>query len=81
MDLNELRQLILAVEEGSLEFHMGRRDFEDWIREAIGDEELAGRVGDLGKEALSDGQLREKLHALVSQRCVELARIASEGRV
>lgn len=81
MDLNELCQVILTVDEGSLEFHMGRRDFEDWIREAVGDEELASKVRDLGEEALSAGQIRETLHALVSQRCDELSRIASEARL
>lgn len=81
MDLNEFCELISAIDEASLEFHMRREDFENWIREGVGDKELASRVHDLGKEALSASQLHERFQAIVRARYDELARIVSEAHL
>jgi alpha-amylase len=79
MSLSEFSQLISAIEEQSLEFHVQRKDFESWIREGVGDKELADRIRDLGRQALPGDQLRKRLCSMVEQRYHELGRIASEG--
>jgi hypothetical protein len=79
MSLSEFSQLISAVVERSLEFHMQRKDFESWIREGVGDKELADRIADLGGQALRGDQLRSRLCSIVEERYHELGRIAFEG--
>ncbi|HXZ97984.1 MAG TPA: hypothetical protein VED24_01305 [Candidatus Acidoferrum sp.] len=79
MSLSEFTQLISTIEEQSLEFHMQRKDFESWIREGVGDIELADRIGDLGRHALPREQLRKRLCSAVEERYHELERIAFEG--
>lgn len=46
----------------SVEFHISRGDFENWIR-FLGDEELANKIGKLRSENLSK---EEQAHAIVS---------------
>jgi hypothetical protein len=79
MSLSEFTQLISTIEEKSLEFHMQRKDFESWIREGVGDKELADRIANLGRQALPCDQLRSKLCSIVEERYHELGRIAFEG--
>ena len=81
MSLSEFSQLISIVGEQSLEFHMQRKDFESWIREGVGDKELADKIGDLGSQALPADKVRERLYSMVKERCHELVRVASEGPV
>jgi hypothetical protein len=66
---------ISAVPPKSLTFHLKRGDFENWIREVIGDFELADRIGRLSKLKTtwkSDRTLRRKLQVVVRDRVAEL---------
>jgi hypothetical protein len=59
----------------SLAFHLKRRDFEKWIREVIGDSELADRIDKLKKLKTTwknDKTTRRKLCAAVENRVTEL---------
>jgi hypothetical protein len=59
----------------SLTFHLKRGDFENWIREAIGDSELADRIKKLKKLKTtwkSEITTRRKLCAVVEDRVAEL---------
>lgn len=61
--LEEFYKLIKIVTSDSLEFHLYRRDFENWIRTVIGDRQLpldisGVRGADLKGEDLRKGLLR-----------------------
>jgi hypothetical protein len=59
----------------SLTFHLKRGDFENWIREVMGDSELASRINKLKKLKTtwkSETTMRRKLCAAVENRVTEL---------
>ncbi len=63
------------VDVTSLEFHMGRSDFEAWFK-GLGDEETARKMAILKKRNLKGEHLREHLHEIAEQRYMELASLA-----
>lgn len=65
-----------TVEIGSLEFHMGRGDFELWIQ-FLGDAELAKKLSLIKEQKTTGETLRERLYHTVKDRCVELQQKAS----
>jgi hypothetical protein len=69
VSLSDFCNKINAVNAGSLVFHLKRGDFQKWIREVIGDVELANRIN---KIKVKDNALRDTLHAFVSSRINEL---------
>lgn len=42
--LAEFAEMLRTVDSKSIEFHMERKDFERWVRNVFGDEELAQSV-------------------------------------
>lgn len=74
-NLLDLCGKINTAAPASLSFHLKRGDFENWIRDVMGDSELADRIGKL--KALktiwkSEKTLRRKLSAVVRDRVTEL---------
>ena len=66
---------INTVASASLSFHLKREDFESWIKNAIGDIELANRVAKIRKTKAAwkrDATLRRKLYRVFRDRVVEL---------
>ncbi len=61
----------------SVEFHLQRGDFEAWFR-GLGDEELAKKFAFLKKRNLVGEDLRKKLHEIVEQRYIELAKLSGQ---
>ncbi len=59
--LEEFIRSLRTVPVESLCFHTGRRDFEKWLREVIGSDEVADRIGDLRRSKLDGEQLRAAL--------------------
>ena len=59
--LKEFYDAVKTVDSTSLEFHVQRGDFEKWIREVLGDEELAAEIAELRPANLSGDSLRNKL--------------------
>ena len=55
----------------SIEFHLKRGDFERWIRETLGDEYLANRIGKIDRSIRGEG-LRKTLQAIVKSRLDQL---------
>ena len=66
--LKEFMEKINEVNVKSLEFHVGRGDFEKWIDEVLQDAELAGEVRRLEKYNLTGESLRSQLFTIVSRR-------------
>jgi hypothetical protein len=67
-----------AVQSSSLAFHLRRQDFENWIRETIGDSELAKRIGKISSD---DFNLKMKLYATINTRINELREMLSTSTV
>jgi hypothetical protein len=55
----------------SIRFHVERCDFQKWIRNIIGDEELAQRIDELGSK-VPEENLRQQLTNVVQKRILEL---------
>ena len=68
VSLKELMEKINLVNVKSLEFHQQRGDLEKWIKEVLGDAELANGIRNLNRLNLTGEDLRRQLHATVSSR-------------
>jgi hypothetical protein len=63
-----------AVDVRSVNFHYSRKDFEKWIREVIGDAELASRLGRIGRMrmGIQYEALRNEMIRVVKVRLSEI---------
>lgn len=77
--LNDFCKKIQAVDLSSIEFHLFRQDFESWIREGLGDPELANRIGLIRTMNLAGESLRKRLYEIVESRCKELESLSPEN--
>ncbi len=59
--LEEFYRQIKQVITDSIEFHLYRGDFENWLREVLKDSELAEAVGNLKADGLKGEDLRKAL--------------------
>ena len=59
--LEEFYRFIKQVSADSLEFHLFRGDFENWLREVLKDSELAEEIGNLKMDELKSEDLRKQL--------------------
>lgn len=69
--LRAFERKIQVVPAASVSFHIQRGDFQKWISDTLGDDELAKRVG-LIKLTLPVEDLRKELLAIVQTRLAEL---------
>ena len=66
--LMEFYRLTKQVTTDSLEFHLYRGDFENWLREVCNDSELATAVGNLKADELKGEALRNALLKAIDTR-------------
>ena len=67
-NLWEFREALGEIPLDSLHYHLGRRDFERWLRDVLHDEELALCVGEIGSSDHGGEALRQALvHAVISR--------------
>jgi len=59
--LQEFYRAIKQVSVGSLEFHLYRGDFENWLKEACKEPELADKIGGVKTAGLKGEELRAEL--------------------
>ena len=59
--LQEFYMAIKRVNAGSLEFHLYRGDFENWLKEACKEPELADEIGGIKAAELKGEELRAEL--------------------
>ncbi len=79
VSLSDLCSKINTVPPKSLAFHLKRGDFENWIKEAIGDSELASRVSKLKNLKTtwkSNKTMKRKLHTAISDHLAELQHLS-----
>jgi hypothetical protein len=58
--------ILESVNIDSIRYHMGRGDFQKWIREVLGDDALAERIDELNPD-VSDEELRGGLINAVNE--------------
>lgn len=76
--LVDFRDKINTVPWLSVVFYLKRKDFENWIRDIIGDSELAKRISNISPD---DFNLKKKLHDIVDTRIKELKEMLSTSPV
>jgi len=77
--LEEFESALKAVDVKSIEFHNERGDFERWIRQVIGDNQLAEELEALSKEKLKDENLRKRMLDVVKRRIRSLKQQSKLG--
>ena len=73
--LTDFVEKIQKVDLKSIEFHIPRKDFENWIR-SLGDLELSKKMELLRMAQLSGESLREQVYETVKARCEELTKLS-----
>jgi predicted heme/steroid binding protein len=71
LNLSGLYEELRVIEPQSVRFHFQRKDFQNWIKDVLGDAELAQRI-DMIKTDLTDQDLRNELLKTVLTRFTEL---------
>jgi hypothetical protein len=66
--LEEFYRLIKQVTSDSLDFHVSRGDFENWLRDVVGDHELALDFSEPRAAGLHGEELRKRLLAIIDFR-------------
>jgi hypothetical protein len=74
--LKDFVDKIQQVDLKSIEFHLSRKDFENWIR-SLGDLELSKKIEMLRMAQLSGENLRKQVYETVRSRCQELASLTT----
>ena len=72
--LKEFGEKVKEVDEKSLEFHLQRRDFENWISGALKEDELAKQVTEIRESNTTGRELRERLYLIVARRLEQLTK-------
>ena len=77
-NLREFCTKVNNVKLDSVEFHLSRGDFEAWFS-SLGDVELAKKIALLNVKKMRAEEMTVKLHELVEDRCLQLAKIAGHS--
>jgi hypothetical protein len=77
--LQDFRERLLEVDPQSVAFHLEREDFQNWLREVIGDQDLASDLSRLKGAGLQPEELRSRVYEAVKSRCDELSAAAARG--
>ena len=67
----EFAEKLQTIPIQSVTFHFQRQDFQKWLKNTIGDEELATRINQI-KAGFQDENLRKALSTTVQNRITEL---------
>lgn len=74
--LGEFVDKVQKIDVKSVEFHVPRKDFEQWVQ-SLGDTELAKRLGTIRNMHVHGEDLRTRVYESVKHRIEELKRIAA----
>lgn len=70
--LEEFVRKVKEVNVKSLEFHLGRGDFEKWASQTLEDKDLAEKIRNLQSLNLAGDSLRDQLYFIASKRYEKL---------
>jgi hypothetical protein len=59
--VKEFYEVVKTVDVVSLEFHLEREDFENWVKTAVKDDAFAGELAGLRQEGLKGETLRKQI--------------------
>jgi len=71
LGLGDFAEKLKTIDVNSIDFHFRCGDFQKWIRDVLGDEELAEKISQI-KEDLCGQELRMELLETVNSRIVHL---------
>ena len=66
--LRDFYEKIKRIDSASLEFHINRRDFKNWMQAIVKDEVLADEFESLSTQELKGENLREKIASVIESR-------------
>jgi hypothetical protein len=72
--LSDFRNKIETIDVKSIDFHFKRQDFEKWIRETLGDSELADEISRI-RMTVQGEDLRDKIRQALENRLAELKKL------
>ena len=75
VSLADFAEKLQKIEINSVLFHFPRGDFQSWIKNTLGDEELAHRIYKIKSNLVAEN-LRKQLEKLVNRRIIQLSRIS-----
>ncbi len=70
--LEDFLEMLTTICDESIDFHLGRGDFEKWIDGTLGDKTLAKQVAELRVKGLKGDRARTELSIVISKRIVTL---------
>src|SRR3972149_497169 len=70
MSLADFGEMLPTVDSKSIDFHMGRKDFENWVRNIFGDQEPA--EGMSRRRVFQGENLRKELTTLTTKHVTDL---------
>jgi hypothetical protein len=76
--LSEFRERVKGVDVKSLEFHVPRGDVQKWVKEVLGDEELAEEIERVRLLRLNGELLRNRILRVIDSRVKQLTSTAYE---
>ncbi len=76
ISLADFYDKIQKIDVKAIEFHMPRKDFENWVQ-SLGDVELAKKLGLIRNMRLHGDELRTKIQETVKRRLDELKHVLS----
>ncbi|MCW4011303.1 MAG: DUF5752 family protein [Candidatus Bathyarchaeota archaeon] len=77
IDLFAFYEELKVMDVESVGFHFPRRDFQNWLKNTLGDEELADKIDMINKKQPVE-QLKKELVETVEARLTELHTIAKD---
>ncbi len=69
--LMDFVEKLRTVDVRSVEFHFQRQDFEKWLKDTVGDQQLSRRIGEIERK-ISGETLRNQIIAIVKRRLDEI---------
>jgi alpha-amylase len=77
--LDEFRSTLKTVDLKSIQLHVEQGDFERWIRQAVGDDKLAGKIANLSGRRLLGEKLRRRILDVVERRMSKLQETVAQS--
>ena len=74
--LQDFCDKIHKVSVQAIEFHMPRKDFENWLR-TLGDDKLANAIAAIREKGLSGEELRKSIYEATKNRCEQLRKLTA----
>jgi alpha-amylase len=77
--LNEFYSALKVVDASSIAYHIERGDFERWLSQVVGDDELADRISEINSSGrkMKGEALRKKVLGIVKKRLKQLSEITA----